>query len=99
MLSLITAHHSVVPTGLCTYLLADFPDRCHTWLLLGLHASSRDNPSVWMAATAHKQHLKSEVTRRVKYSRKHSQISPNRRNSTVTKKQLLFIPTNNFFTR
>lgn len=45
-----------------TYLLTDFPDCCHAWLLLGLHASARDNPSVWMPATAHEQHLESEVT-------------------------------------
>lgn len=40
--------------GRRAYLLADFPDGCHTRLLLGLHAPSRDNPSVWMATAAHK---------------------------------------------
>jgi hypothetical protein len=43
---------------LSAYLLTDFTDCCHTWLLLWLHASSRDNPSVWVATTAHEQHLK-----------------------------------------
>lgn len=93
------AHHSVGTSGqaLTTYLLTDFPDRCHTGLLLGLHASSGDNPSVWMAATAHEQHLESEVTGRIQQSRKHSQISPDKTNATVTKNQLLFTPPNNFY--
>lgn len=87
---------TVAPAGqaVSTYLLTHFPDRCHTWLLLRLHASSRNNPSVWMAATAHEQHLKSEVTGR-SHSRRYSSQS-NRTSTTVTRTWLSLTATNNF---
>lgn len=43
--------------GCSTHLFTDLAHGGHAGLLLGLHATPGDNPSVWMATTAHQQHL------------------------------------------